>query len=195
MTAIVIDSAEVTDFLKDFPEQLFSNAKREFSRSVFNVQSNITRPMRSGMKGLQSRSGNLARSIQAFVEGDKLDKLTGFVNTDSIYAPIHETGGTITAKNAYLNLPGGPYLNIPSSLNKTPAGITRFTAAVAFSQGAYIIPINAPKAKYAVMLDGNPLFWLVSSVNIKPTLGMVQTGEDEIPTLLSNLNQTLLDNM
>jgi hypothetical protein len=64
-----------------------------------------------------------------------------------------------------------------------------------FKSGGYIIPISAPKIKYAVMLNGVAMFWLVKSVDIKARLNMIKTSFDEVPTLLSNLNSVLLDDL
>lgn len=191
----VIGISEVHELLKTMPEHVYRQAKTEISRSVFDIQKDIVTPMRTGRLGLQSRTGNLARSIQFSISGTQLDTLQGKVFTKSIYAPIHETGGLISAKRAYTRLPGGPYLNIPAGANKTPAGIMRKTATTVFSQGGYIIPISAPRAKYAVMLNGTPMFWLVKSVNIRARLKMIETATDEVPTLLSNLNDVLLQNL
>jgi hypothetical protein len=105
---------EVRELLDELPEHLYDKTKKEFARSVFNVQQNITAPMKTGQNGLQSRSGNLARSIKFLVTGKTLDALKGRVYTKSIYAPLHEEGDIVNAKRAYKFLPGGPYLNIPS---------------------------------------------------------------------------------
>ena len=195
VTTQVIGVDEVKNLLDELPEALFTNTRKEISRSLFNIQSGITKPMKSGVYGLQSRTGNLARSIQTKLEGKTLETLQGSVFTNSLYAPIHELGGTVTAKKAYTKLRGGPFLNIPAAANKTPVGITRLTAGSVFAQGGYIIPIKAPKAKYAVMLNGKPMFWLVKQVTISPTLRMEKTAEDEIPTLLSNLNKLLFEGL
>jgi len=194
-TVILIGVDEVRNLLQGFPKHLFDKAKKEVSRSVFNVQKAIVSPMKTGANDLQSRTGNLARSIKTRVIGTSLKTLSGKVDTESIYAPIHEIGGTITAKKAYSNLQGGPFLNIPSSQNKTAAGVMRKSATVVFSEGGYIIPINAPKARYAVMLGGIPMFWLVKSVYIKARLKMMKSASDEVPTLLSNINNILLEGL
>jgi len=192
ITATTVGLNEVTEMLNTMPNHLFDKAKKEVQRSTLDAQSSITKPMKTGLNGLQSRSGNLARSIQTSVTGSNLNNLKGSVFTKSIYAPIHEKGGTINAKNAYTSLAGGPFLNIPSSQNRTPAGIMRNTAKEVFSQGGYIVKINAPKARYMVALNGTPMFWLVNNVYIKARLKMVKQAVDEIPTLLSNLNTVLL---
>lgn len=191
----VVGIDEVVTLLKDMPEELFKNSKKEIARSTFNTQAAITKPMKVGANGLQSRTGNLARSIQTSVTGTKLEDLRGRVFTDSLYAPIHEKGGLITAKRAYKGLAGGPFLNIPADANKTPAGVMRETARTVFATGGYIIKINAAKARYAVIKNGKVMFWLVKSVRIKASLNMVKSAEDEVPTLLSNLNNVLLQGL
>jgi len=187
---------EVNEMLNDLPEYLFEVAKKEIQRATLSAQKKTVQPLSKGVNGLQSRSGNLARSIQTEIKGSNLGTLRGYLFTKSPYAPVHEYGAegnnAIKAKNAYTSLPGGPFLNIPSSNNKTGAGITRLTARDVFSQGGYIIKINAPKAQYAVMLGDKAMFWLVKSVEIKARLNMNKTAVDEVPTLLSNLDKDLL---
>lgn len=192
ITVDVVGTDEVLKLLNEIPDHLYDETKKEVSRSVFNVQGAITQPMKTGVYGLQSRTGNLARSITPEVSGKTLDKLKGTISTESIYAPIHELGGKITANNAYKRLEGGPFLNIPASANRTPVGVTRMSSTAVFAQGGYIVKIKAPRARYAVMLNGKAMFWLVKDVTIKPTLRMQISADEEVPTLLSNLNKVLL---
>lgn len=191
----VVGMDEVIGLLGDMPKQLFTKAKQQIAKSTFNTQRSITQPMKSGIKGIQSRTGALARSIQTTVTSNTLDDIRGRVFTKSIYAPIHEIGGIVRAKRAYLGLEGGPFLNIPASANKTASGVMRESARTVFATGGYIIKINAAKAKYAVIKNGSVMFWLVKSVRIKARLNMIKSGEDEIPTLLSNLNDVLLQGL
>lgn len=186
---------EVVELLNALPEHLFKEARKQVAKSTINTQTVILEPLSFGTDGLQSRTGALARSIRTSITGTQLKDIRGRVFTDVIYAPIHEKGGTVTAKNAYKSLPGGPFLNIPADANKTPAGIMRETAKVVFNTGGFIVKIKAAKAKYAVIKNGRVMFWLVKSVTIKATLGMVKAAEDEVPTLLSNLNKVLLDGL
>jgi len=191
----VIGVDEVREMLDIMPEVLFDNTKKAFSKNVLTIQRNITKPMKTGVNGLQSRTGNLAKSIKPKVYGKNLKDLGASVTTDSVYAPIHEKGGDIIAKNAYLNLQGGPFLNIPAKANMTAAGIMRESAMVVFNTGGYIIKINAPKARYAVLKAGKVMFWLVKQVTIKPTLKMIKSAEDEVPTLLSSLNTVIFEGL
>lgn len=196
MDTEVVGADDVIDMLNSMPEHLFQQAKREIQKSTFEAQSRITLPLSIGRYGLQNRSSNLSKSIQTSVTGTKLSTLRGSVFTKSIYAPIHEVGGTVNAKNAYLFLEGGPYLNIPSSENQTPERrLTRLTATEVFNQGGYIVKINAPRAEYMLALNGVAMFWLVKSVELKARLRMVSTATEEIPTLLSNLNKVMLDGL
>lgn len=148
---------------------------------------------------LRRRSGQLARSIKTRMEGSRLSNLRGVVYTDPSVAPyagVQETGATIRAKDAYATLPGGPYLAIPSDQNKTPSGVTRETPRSVHQAGGFVAPITAPKARYAVFRsDMTPMFWLVRKVTIPPRLGMRETTEGEIPTLLSDLAGMLEDNL
>lgn len=79
--------------------------------------------------------------------------------TTSPYAPTHETGGTIRAKRAYMNLPGGPYLKA----NQTASGVMHRSARDVFSSGGYIVKLkSAGKARFAVIESGKAMFWLAA---------------------------------
>ncbi|HKJ77746.1 MAG TPA: hypothetical protein VKA64_11140, partial [Gammaproteobacteria bacterium] len=163
---------------------------------------------RTSGQPLKRRTGQLARSIKTRMEGNRLGNLRGVVYTDPSVAPyagVQETGATIRAKDAYAYLPGGPYLAIPTDENKTPAGVTRRTPREVHQNGGFVAPITAPKANYAVFqedwlpdshtVDLTPMFWLVRQVTIPPRLGMRETTEEEIPTLLSDLSGMIEDNL
>ena len=77
-------------------------------------------------------------------------------------------------------------MNIPSSYNKTAAGVMRMGAREVFAGGGYIRPIS--NGRYAVFMNGVPMFWLVKSVKIPARLQMVATIQGEVPTLLSRLS-------
>ena len=102
-----------------------------------------------------------------------------------MYAPTHEFGATIKAKNAYKGVPGGPYLNIPTRNNKTPAGVTMLQAREVFNQGGYIAKFKS--GRYGVMMDGQLMFSLHKEVEIPKRLKMIETAEGEIPTMLSRI--------
>lgn len=178
------------ELLAGMPKIHFESAKEVIRQSAFTIQREVTDRIRFGP--LNSRTGQLARSIRTEVHGTTMRTLGGSVYTDKIYAPIHEQGGTIRAKRAYSGVPGGPYLNIPSDANKTDAGVQRMSSTGVFNAGGYLIPLaNSPSARYALMLDNVPMFWLVKSVDIPARLGLQESTDDEIPTLLSNLSDLL----
>jgi phage gpG-like protein len=180
---------EVNDLLSRIPKENFDATKAVFKDSITNIHKEVTDRIRFGP--LNSRTGQLARSMTTSVEGSSMRNISARVYTKSPYAPIQELGGTVRAKRAYKGLKGGPYLNIPASANKTSAGVMRSPASSVFSQGGYIVPITSPRARYAVMLNGVPMFWLVKDVKIPPRLGLIKATEDEVPTLLSSLDQVL----
>ena len=184
---------DIQDLLNRIPGTMYSNAKQILSTSLFNIQRTVTQRLQNGP--MFSRTGQLARSIKFKTGGDNIANMSGVVYTDSKYAPTHEYGATIRAKNAYARLPGGPYLNIPSSQNRTGAGVMRENARSVFNSGGYIIPLNAPRARYAVMKNGIPMFWLVKQVTIPARLGMRETADNEVPTYLSNLQSGILDGL
>lgn len=176
---------EVIALLGTLPNWAFTGAKRALSNYVLSVDRTIKQRL-TGLD-LNVRSGALRRSFNFEVHGTALRNLGASNFTDSKYAPIHQYGGVIRAKNAYLGLAGGPYLNIPSSDNQTPSGVTRMTAGQVFAQGGHIVKINAPRARYMVMLQGKPMYWLVKSVTIKKRMQFEETAEEGIPTLLSDM--------
>jgi len=181
---------EVQTFLSRLPEEMFKEVKPEFIKAGLAVQSEMITRTTTGP--LYRRTSDLSKSFIPYTKGTKLDNIMSGVYTKSPYAPIHEYGGTVRAKNAYKGVPGGPYLNIPSKFNKTGKGVMRSDAKSVFQQGGYIVKLKNPKkAKYMVMLKGKPMFWLVKEIKIRAQLGMEDTVEEEIPTLLSNLSKAI----
>ncbi|WP_235199971.1 hypothetical protein [Pseudomonas monteilii] len=173
-------------FISALPAHTASSAKQIFADTAMSVQKQMTQRSMSGP--LHSRSGELGRSWRFSTFGTSLGDIGSSTYTSSPYALIHETGGTIRAKRAYSRLPGGPYLNIPSEANKTPAGVMRRSARDVFAAGGYIVPIkNAGKARFAVIEGGKAMFWLVKEVTLPARLGFEETATREIPTLLSRL--------
>ena len=193
---------EVQDYLQQLPDAFYEDARTAISETVFRGQERVQDRIKDGAGDtLHSRTGSLRRSIRGEVHGETLRELYGTVYSAervAPYAPVHEEGATIRAQNAYQGLPGGPYLNIPAADNLTPAGVQRETAREVFDSGAVILPIDAPSADYGVFKEGwldnsntvdlLPMFWLVKQVEIPPRLKMVETLEDEVPTLLNRLD-------
>lgn len=171
-------------FLGTLPERLHANAKKAYRSAVFGAQRDVT----NNLKGtpMQSRTGSLARSILPEVKGSKLSDLSGRIYSTSRYAPIHEYGGVVKARDKYLGVPGGPYLNIPQDANKTPAGVMRMGAREVFDQGGYI-------AGRGVYLDGELMFVLVRQVTIKAQLGMRDAAEERVAGLIEELRNIVLD--
>lgn len=187
--------------LDDMPEELFENTKKQFNKSGLNIHRDITTPMKTGENGLQSRTGNLARSIKHNLSGNNLGTLGMEVFTKSIYSRIHEKGGTIRGKNKFLGLGRGPLLSIPTSVNKTAAGVTRMSPSAVFSAGGYIgmayvfIPKQGLQNRLSIILNDEAMYTFAKQVTIKPTLNMVNTSVGELPTLLSNLNKTMFEGL
>lgn len=181
---------EVQTFLSKMSSNMFDDAKDIFQQNAFNIENKIKS---NATTNLNVRSGTLRRSFGSEVSGEKLANLSlsiyaaGRVGGETVvYAPVHEFGATIKAKNAYKNVPGGPYLNIPAPANKTPAGVQRMSAKMVFSRGGYI-------AGKVVYLNGQPMFYLVKKVTIPPRLGMIEAVESEIPTILSDLQNMSME--
>lgn len=183
ITVKVKGSEKITKILKRIPEANYSAAKKAFSVATFGAHKEITANA-SGSK-LQKRTGALTRSLQTRIEGTTVSTLKGVVFTDISYAPIHEYGGTIRAKKAYRNVPGGPYLNIPTSSNKTPAGVQRVPAKDVFERGGFVL--KSKRGKYLVMLDGQVMFVLKKQVKIPASLGMRVAARNQMRQLLDTL--------
>lgn len=175
----------VIKILKKIPEANFNAAKKAFSVAAFGAHEEITKNASGGT--LQRRTGTLARGFTVGVQGGNIANLKGEVASSSIYAPIQEYGGTIRATSAYRRVPGGPYLNIPTSFNKTAAGVQRQSARSVFMQGGHIV--QSKRGNYVVMLNGMPMFSLVKRVTIPARLGMRKAGKNQIRPLLDTLAQ------
>lgn len=189
---------EVQRLLREVPETLFTNVKTSLAKTTLQIQTNIIRRFNGDANNvLQTRTGNLQRSIKTENRGTEIGNLKSSVFTNSIYAPIHEEGGTIKAKRAFRGLDGGPYLAIPSDINKTKAGVTRFSPTDAFNLGGTIRKLRSPvKARFMIIDDSlGPLFWLVPSVIIKARLGMQDEAIKQIPFLLDDLQDNLLEDL
>jgi len=176
----IVNLKEVMGYLKSIPASTFGIAKKEIATALFKADKDI-----KTNTGLKRRTGQLFKSIKTRVEGSDLNSLHASISTNIIYAPIHEYGGTVKAIDKYMNVPGGPYLNIPTSLNKTAAGVTRLSARDIFNQGGRIIKFRS--GKYGLILKGNVLYTLHKQVEIPPRLHMVESTEDQVPTMLSRI--------
>jgi len=189
---------EVKKFLSQLPKTMFEGAKVAFAKATLKAQSVIrTENFTHSSSGyssdkLNSRTGDLSRSIRTALTGTELSTLSGRVYTVSPYAPIHEFGGTVKAKDKYKRVPGGPYLNIPLSDNKTAAGVMRKSAGEVFSEGGFII--KSKQGNWLVMdVAGVPMFVLKRQVYIKPRLGMDKATQDRIPEILDSLKLMALE--
>ena len=194
MEVIVKNLAEIELYFNQLPEETFEDAKGVFQRAVIRAHRKTQQILKWR---LNRRTGMLARSMQMSVTGKKLNTLKASNYSLSAvgaaqvpYAPIQEFGGTITAKRAYRKVPGGPYLNIPVGNNLTPAGVMRYSAKEVFSRkGAHIRKFKS--GKYGVFLKNDLMFVLVKRVHIPARLGMIKANEDQVPTILSELQNLI----
>ena len=178
--AKAINLKEVVKYFDTLPEDTFDIAKKEMSTALFKADKKI-----KIRRSLKKRTGALMKSIQVRVQGTNLKNLQASIYTTSVYAPVHEYGATIKAKNAYKNVPGGPYLNIPTDANKTAAGVMRKSATQVFAAGGFIVKFKS--GKYGLMLNGEVVFTFHKLVHIPARLKMIKTTEDQIPTMLSRI--------
>lgn len=179
---------ELNTLVREMPAHAYTGARQVFADAVFRTHRKILQY--DG--GLMNRTGALRRSMKTRVMGSNLNTLKGFVWTTSLYAPLQEKGGTIVAKNAYRNVPGGPYLNIPLNDNRTARGVMRESARDVFAGGGTIF--KSRSGKWFVKSGTDKLmFILVKQVDVPARLGMIDAAEDEIPTMISELNNIRLE--
>ncbi len=186
---------EIEDYLKRLPEDTFQQAKRVFARAMFNAQSDVN-------DNINDRSGNLARSIQTEVVGTDIDSLRvslySAASVDGaavIYGPVHEFGAMGAnairpVNNRYAWVPGGPYLNIPEDANLTPARVMRMSATQVFASGEASVAIK-DGGGWGVYMGSTLMFSLIKKAEIPATLGMRKAVEDQIPTVLSELQNLI----
>ena len=179
---------EVVRLFNNMPRRMFEETKSIMQLTVLDAHSQIT----AYRGGLVNRTGALRRSMRTSVSGNDLNSLTGKVWTTSKYANIQEKGGTITAKRAYMNLQGAPYLNIPLSANKTNRGVMRQSAREVFQRGGYTFKSRSGKW-FVRSGTGQLMFILVKEVVIPARLKMVKSAEDQIPTMISRLRNLQLE--
>lgn len=181
--------AEVNQYLNQIPENTFDDTKIIFQKAVLKADKRVKSLF--GVR-LKVRTGMLRRSLRTSVTGTKLSNLrasfysvANVAGVSVIYAPIHEYGGTVEAIDKYRGVPGGPYLNIPTGSNKTPAGVMRKSAKMVFDEGGYIQ--RSRKGNWGVFLGDKMMFVLKKKVHIPPRLNMIISAERQIPTILSSL--------
>lgn len=179
------------ELIQGYPERAFPVIKSAFSKSVFKIHAEVLANTRTNLK---RRTGALGKSLKAIVVGNNLETLEGIVYSDIVYAPIHEYGGVITAKNAYRGVPGGPYLNIPLPPNQTGAGVTRKSAKQVFDDGGFIY--QSKRGNWLVAQNKNGtlqnMFVLKKQVTIEPRLGIRKAIDDETPHMMEGMQQAVL---
>lgn len=175
-----VNLKETIDYINGLSESTFEIAKIEMATALLKADAET-----KTNTSLKRRTGGLFKSIQTRVHGTDLKSLQASIYTTSIYAPPHEYGATIEAKNAYNKVPGGPYLNIPTSVNKTASGVTKKTARQVFEMGGYIVKFKS--GKYGLMLNGQVVYTFHKKVDIPKRLNLIKNTEDQVPTMLSRI--------
>ena len=121
VTVDVRGITEVRSLLSEFPDSTFKAATAAMRVATVNAKRTVQGKFRpysgQGSDNLQNRSGGLRSSIRRETSGLTLANLFSRLYSDSPFASIHEEGGTINARNKYMGVPGGPYLNIPTPSN------------------------------------------------------------------------------
>lgn len=104
------------------PKAVYGALRPAFQKWGVNWEKGVQSRFEGG--GLNSRTGALKRSMRSNVVGSNLDSLTLRMESigDLAHAKSQEFGGVIRPKNS-------KYLTIPTSFNKTAAGVTDFPSA------------------------------------------------------------------
>jgi len=185
----IIGLNPVIKFLTDIEKNASAISKKAIVKSLTYIEKGLKRNTTSILK---QRSGDLHKSIDKQLSGQGLSTLTGSVWIGTPYATTHEFGATITAKNAYKGVEGGPYLNIPiPNFNTDSRGLMKQTAREVFAQGGYVQ--KSKKGNWLVFSrDGKPMFLLRKQVTIPARLGMFKLLDESIPILLKEIEEEFL---
>lgn len=185
---------DVSKRLSDAHVTAYSQLKPVLSKTVFWTHTNF---VLNATTKIHVRTGNLRRSFSFNISGNTLESLKGEAYQDTlkgkvslgsevVYAPVHEFGKTIKAKNKYKRVEGGAYLNIPLPPNKTASGVTRRTARQVFNDGGYIA--KSAKGKWLVFNSRNlPMFVLKKQVKIPKRLGLRKIMKQSYDELDKNI--------
>lgn len=185
-------ASEVSRFIDGLPDQLYDEARKIFATRAAKAHAEVQENARTKLK---RRTGHLSRSIKFQVTGSDLKTLEASVyaskavgGEEVVYAKTHEFGAEIKAKRAYKRVPGGPYLNIPTANNKTPAGVTRMPPKEVFNQGGFLLRFAS--GRWGVVHPGKGLMYiLVKKVSIPARLGMRAAVDEQVPRLIEDLRR------
>lgn len=113
MFTIQIKTSEATDrLLEEMPNEWKASVFKGVKKALIFAETQAKKSF--GKQGhLKSRSGKLRRSIKYSVK-ERFDTIFGALSSDVVYAPIHEYGGVIRAKNEpYLKFSiGGRWMQV-----------------------------------------------------------------------------------
>lgn len=143
------------------------------SRTAMAATADLKQRMRGGGDSVKTRSGRLRNSMgeETKADGSIIKTLIGSMGV--IYARIQEFGGLIKPKR-------GKYLAIPLAAAKTGAGVPRYASPrdvpdLVFLRSKKGNPILAKKVGKGKRARLVPMFVLVTSVTLKPRLGLRDT--------------------
>jgi len=178
-----VDDAQFQRALKEKPEKLFAEWRREFGGLLADFDARMQVKRLRGRPGVYTRSGRLRGSFHHAVRGASLNQLVGLYFTNLVYAPVQERGATISARRAR-------YLTIPLDAAKTPAGVARGPARsfpntffLRSSRGNLLLMQRRPGQKAV------PLFLLKRSVKVPPRLGLEAEWRAFRPHVVEKLRQ------
>jgi hypothetical protein len=182
------------------PKELFRELRVSFGKDIADYKKRLkqriggsySRYQLGSRTKLARRSGLLARSIVGSAYGRDLTTLGGFIGLKSWYAPIHETGGTLTSKRS------GGWLKVPTENALTARGRIKKELNEKKNRNKFVLkksgrnilafwPTGRGKRKKLVLM-----FVLVKSVRIPARLGAMDLFRGMIPEIERNANEAVL---
>lgn len=196
-------ATEVTFTVDNLPDLTtavnFASAKKAMTQWALSTWRGVVSERMSGGSGVNRRTSNLARGwvVDTHETSDGLETIMQATGSGAKYAGALERGVTITPKN-------GKFLWIPLAANLTGKGVARLTPRQAISEGGFVwyghsnpVYMGAPQTKqgsHSLHMAAVPLFALVKSVTIKPTLGAAAYMQSRLPELQTSILQALNPN-
>lgn len=168
-----LSTKKLADLYAQREERVVPVMTSAMSRTAIATIADLKTRMRGGNDTNHVRSGRLRNSMgqETKAEGSLIKTLLGSMGV--VYARIQEFGGLIKPKR-------GKYLAIPLSAAKTKAGVARYASprdipGLVFLKSKTGNPILAQRVAKGKKSKLVPMFVLVKSVTLKPTLGLRDT--------------------
>lgn len=186
-----VDSSRLVRELRASFSKLTTVAAKSVRTGLREFESRFVREHLSGPGSdstLKRRSGTLAKSLHVEVRKTSPTQVTGsifFQGGGAVYAPTHEFGATIRAKNR-------KYLTIPLPAALTPAGVPKGKARD-FREAFFRVVRGNLFLVQRVGRDTVPLFLLKESVKIPPRLKFRESFRAFEPQILRRVDEAITE--